>query len=156
MEIQLGRRGVLFRIVRVAANAIIRGQYAFPHVPEITAEELSKRLSSGDAPVLIDTRPKEEFNSGFGHLPNARSFPLMELMENFRSGSKYKARMKELEAQFKEIEAFREQEVITICPGGGFSVVAAEIMAEAGFKDVKSLAGGSDGWFKKGFPTTKG
>jgi hypothetical protein len=33
-------------------------------------------------------------------------------------------------------------------------LVAAEIMAENGFKDVKSLDGGSDGWFKKGFETT--
>lgn len=155
MGIELSRRGVLFRIVRVAANAIIRGQYAFPHVPEITAEELSERISSGKPPLLIDTRPQGEFNSGFGHLPNAKSLPLMELMENFRSGSKYKVRMKELEAQFQEVEAFKDQEVITICPGGGFSVVAAEIMAEAGFKDVRSLKGGSDGWFKKGLPTTK-
>jgi rhodanese-related sulfurtransferase len=28
-------------------------------------------------------------------------------------------------------------------------------MADAGFKDVKSLSGGVDGWFKQGYPTTK-
>lgn len=78
----------------------------------------------------------------------------MDLVGSFGSTDKFKARVKQLETEFKEIDSFKEQEVITICPGGGFSLVAAEIMAENGFKDVKSLDGGADGWFKKGFPTT--
>jgi len=78
----------------------------------------------------------------------------MDLVGSFGNTDKFKERVKKLEAQFNEIESFKEQEVITICPGGGFSLVAAEIMAEAGFKDVKSLSGGVDGWFKKGYPTT--
>jgi len=78
----------------------------------------------------------------------------MDLVGSFGNTDKFKERVKNLEAQFNEIESFKEQEVITICPGGGFSLVAAEIMAEAGFKDVKSLSGGVDGWFKKGYPTT--
>ena len=78
----------------------------------------------------------------------------MDLVGSFGNTGKFKERVKKLEAQFNEIESFKEQEVITICPGGGFSLVAAEIMAEAGFKDVKSLSGGVDGWFKKGYPTT--
>lgn len=78
----------------------------------------------------------------------------MDLVGSFGSTDKFKARVKKLEAEFKEIESFMEQEVYRICPGGGFSLVAAEIMAENGFKDVKSLDGGVDGWFKKGYPTT--
>ena len=78
----------------------------------------------------------------------------MDLVGSFGSTDKFKTRVKELEAEFQEIEGFKEQEVVTICPGGGFSLVAAEIMAENGFKDVKSLDGGVDGWFKKGYPTT--
>jgi rhodanese-related sulfurtransferase len=78
----------------------------------------------------------------------------MDLVGSFGSADKFKQRVNELEAEFKEIEPFKEQEVITICPGGGFSLVAAEIMVEAGFKHVKSLSGGVDGWFRKGYLTT--
>ena len=34
-------------------------------------------------------------------------------------------------------------------------MVAAEIMIEAGFKDVKSITGGMDFWHRKGYPTLK-
>ena len=33
-------------------------------------------------------------------------------------------------------------------------MVAVEILTEAGFKDVKSLTGGTDLWHKNGYPTT--
>lgn len=65
----------------------------------------------------------------------------MELVGSFGSTEAFKAAVKELEAQFDELQPLKDQEVITICPGGGFSLVAAEIMAEAGFQHVKSLAG---------------
>jgi rhodanese-related sulfurtransferase len=103
---------------------------------------------------MIDTRPTEDFTSGFGHIPNSKLIPLMEMVMSFPSAELFKERIKKFEAQFAEVEAFKDKEVVTICPGGGFSLVAAEIMAEAGFKDVKSLDGGVDGWFKKGYPTT--
>ncbi len=145
---------MLFKIARVATSKLIRGEYHFANVGEISAEELREKLKSAQPPLLIDTRPKFEFEGGFGHIPGAKWMPLMELLGGFRSADKFKARVKELEAEFKEIEAYKDREVVTICPGGGFSLVAAEIMAENGFKDVKSLSSGADGWFKKGFETT--
>jgi len=41
-----------------------------------------------------------------------------------------------------------------MCPGGGLSLVAVEILEKAGFKDVKSLKGGTDLWHTSGYPTT--
>jgi 3-mercaptopyruvate sulfurtransferase SseA len=41
-----------------------------------------------------------------------------------------------------------------MCPGGGLSLVAVEILEKAGFKDVKSLKGGTDLWHQSGYPTT--
>lgn len=154
MEVKLSRRGMLFKIARVVTSKLIKGQYHFANVNEISAEDLRDRLNSKQPPLLIDTRSKQEFDSGFGHIPNSKWMPLMDLVGSFGSTDKFKARVKELEAEFKGIESFKEQEVVTICPGGGFSLVAAEIMAENGFKDVKSLDGGADGWFKMGYPTT--
>jgi rhodanese-related sulfurtransferase len=145
---------MLFKIVRLVTCKLIMGNYRYPNVGEISAEDLREQIDSGRPPLLIDTRPTNEFSSGFGHIPNSKNIPLMALMGTFGNSDSFKAAMKDLEGQFDGLEQFREQEVVTICPGGGFSLVAAEIMAEAGFKDVKSLVGGADGWFKKGFATT--
>jgi 3-mercaptopyruvate sulfurtransferase SseA len=145
---------MLFKIARVVTSKLIRGEYHFGNVSEISAEELRERLKTSRPPLMIDTRSKQEFEGGYGHIPGAKWIPLMDLVGSFANTASYKKRVKELEAEFKEIEEFQNQEVVTICPGGGFSLVAAEIMAENGFKDVKSLDGGSDGWFKKGFETT--
>ena len=150
----LSRRGMIFKIVRLVTRKLITGKYRVGNVSEITAEELRERLSSDQPPLMIDTRPTEDFNSGFGHIPNSKLIPLMEMVMSFPSADLFKEKIKTFEVQFAEVEDFKDKEVVTICPGGGFSLVAAEIMAEAGFKDVKSLDGGADGWFKKGYPTT--
>jgi rhodanese-related sulfurtransferase len=153
--INLSRRKMLFQILRVVTSKLIKGQYQYPEVSEMTAEELSQRLNSSQPPVVIDTRSFEEFCSGFGHIPGSKHIPMMDLVMTFTSLQDFKRKVKFLEAQVDEIVPHREKEVVTICPGGGFSLVAAEIMADAGFKDVKSLSRGADGWFKAGYPTTK-
>lgn len=102
----------------------------------------------------MDTRSADEFRAGFGHIPNSRLIPMMDLAASFANLDDFKKKVKALEMQFGEILPFKDHEVVTICPGGGFSLVAAEIMAEAGFSNVKSLSGGIDGWFKQGYPTS--
>ncbi len=63
--------------------------------------------------------------------------------------------MLELESRLSEIMEFKDDEVVTMCPGGGLSLVAVDILNEAGFKDTKSLKGGTDEWRDKGYPLTK-
>lgn len=154
LEININRRQLLFKIVRVATSKLIKGEYQFPAVSEISAEDLNEHINAGHQPVLIDVRSADEFNAGYGHLPHSKQVPLMELVGTFNNFSDFKASIKDLEGQLDEILPAYEEEIVTICPGGGFSLVAAEMLAEAGYKDVKSLSGGSDGWFKKGFPTS--
>jgi len=104
---------------------------------EITVDNLFKRVNSNWPPLLIDVRSAKEFNGGYGHIPNSMSIPMLEL-----------------ESNLEDLEPFKDREIVTMCPGGGMSLVAAELMAEAGFKDVKSLTGGTDLWSKSGYPTT--
>ena len=104
---------------------------------EITVDELFERVNSGRPPLLIDIRSPAEFDGGYGHLPNARSISVLEL-----------------ESHFEELESFKEREIVTMCPGGGLSLVAVEILEKAGFKDVKSLTGGTDLWKKSGYTTS--
>jgi rhodanese-related sulfurtransferase len=90
---------------------------------------------------MIDIRSAEEFNgtgmSKYGHIPNARSIDILELDSNL-----------------EDLEPFKGKEIVTMCQGGGLSLAAVEILIDAGFKDVKSLKGGTDLWHKKGYPTT--
>ena len=104
---------------------------------EITVDELLDHINSDQPPLLVDVRPSSEFDGGYGHLPDARSIPLLDL-----------------ESHFEKLEPFKEKEIVTICPGGGMSLVAVELLEKEGFKDVKSLKGGSDLWHEKGYPMT--
>ncbi len=104
---------------------------------EISVDELFDRVNSDHPPVLLDVRFAPEFNGDQGHLTNALSIPMLEL-----------------ESRLEELESFKDTEIVTICPGGGMSLVAVEVLNEAGFKDVKSLKGGTDLWHEKGYPLT--
>ncbi len=104
---------------------------------EITIDELFERVNSDQPPLLIDIRSPAEFNGGYGHIQDARSIHILEL-----------------ESNFEDLQSFKDKEIVTMCPGGGLSLVAVEILEKAGFKDVKSLKGGTDLWHKKGYPTT--
>ena len=110
-------------------------------LPEITVDDLFDRVNSNQPPLLIDIRDAADFNgtgySKYGHIPNARQIDILEL-----------------ESSLEDLQSFKEKEIVTMCPGGGLSLAAVEILTEAGFKDVKSLKGGTDRWHKKGYPTT--
>ncbi len=104
---------------------------------EITVDELFERVNSDQPPLLIDVRSPAEFDGGYGHIPNARSIPVLKI-----------------ESNIEDLQPFKEKEIVTMCPGGGLSLVAVDILEKAGFKDVKSLKGGTDLWHEKGYPTT--
>ena len=126
------------RFLRMFLYRAFKGKWHLPAVSEIHVDELHDRIEADRQPVLIDVRFSGEFDTGFGHIPGSHSIPIHEL-----------------ETRLDEARPFMEREVVTICPGGGMSLVAAEMLAEAGFQDVKSLKGGIDLWFKKGYPTTR-
>lgn len=102
---------------------------------EITVDELLNRINSNQSPLIIDVRTPKEFAKG--HIKNARSIAIHKLKEFF-----------------DELQPFKEKEIVTICPGGGLSLVAVDILVDGGFSDVKSLHAGMDMWVEKGYPTT--
>lgn len=104
---------------------------------EITVDELYEKTNSHSPPLLIDIRSPKEFQERYGHIPKAISIPVLDLKSNF-----------------DELASFKEREIVTMCPGGGLSLVAVDILTKAGFRDVKSLRGGTDLWHQKGYPMT--
>src|ERR1700677_2339861 len=93
-------------------------------VPGIQAEELKKRLASGENLFLLDVRDENEYeisNIG-GHL-----IPLPELLD----------RLDELDDR---------EEIIALCKMGTRSARAVQLLNKAGFTHVRSLTGGIHAW----------
>lgn len=53
-------------------------------------------------------------------------------------------------------EVPRDQEIIVICNSGNRSQVGRDILLDAGFENVTSIAGGIQGWMSAGYPTVSG
>jgi TusA-related sulfurtransferase/rhodanese-related sulfurtransferase len=102
---------------------------------EISVDQLYERFSSDKPPLIIDIRSSKEFHGKKGHIPNAMHIPV-----------------RELKSHFENLQDHKEKEIITICPGGGMSLIAVDLLVEGGFQDVKSLHDGLDLWTKKGYP----
>jgi rhodanese-related sulfurtransferase len=122
-------------------KTLIKWLFRIHDLPEITVDDLFERVNSDQPPLLIDIRDSADFNgvgySKYGHIPNARSIDILAL-----------------ESKLEDLQSFKDKEIVTMCPGGGLSLAAVEILTDAGFTDVKSLKGGMNLWHKKGYPTT--
>jgi rhodanese-related sulfurtransferase len=128
---------MFIKFIRLFLYRVRKRTWFLPAVSEMTVDQLFDRINSNQPPLIIDVRGAKEFDGDDGHIPNAKSISIMELASSL-----------------EDLHAFREKEIVTICPGGGMSLIAVEIMTEAGFGDVMSLTGGFNLWVKKGYPTT--
>ncbi|MHA2289972.1 MAG: sulfurtransferase TusA family protein [Promethearchaeota archaeon] len=141
-EMKISKPRMILKLVRLFLWTIRKRRWYLPDLNEITADELYERLNSNQPPLIIDTRDEASYNGTgdykdekYGHIPNSQLIPLFELTSHF-----------------EDLQPFREKEIVTLCPGGGASLVAVDVMVEAGFTDVKSLKGGIRKWYKKGYP----
>lgn len=136
---------MILKFPRLFLYRVIKRKWYLPEVPEITVTECFNHLNSNEPPLFIDLRSEAEFEGRgtnnyekHGHIQNAKRISIMKLS-----------------SRFEELQEFKNKEIVTICPGGGMSLIAAEIMTKAGFKDVKSLKGGIWAWAEKGYPLIK-
>ena len=142
-EIKVNKFRMIMKFAKLFFFTMFRTKWFLPGVSEITVEELHERLIAGNNPVIIDTRDRVEYYGAegswkkYGHIKDSMSVPIMQLTSNIG-----------------KLAENKEKDFVTICPGGGMSLVAAEIMVKAGFENVYSLKGGMDDWDRKGYPTT--
>jgi len=86
---------------------------------------------NGAGPILIDVREKDEWTEGF--IPGAQWIP-----RGF------------LELRIEDQVPERSAEIVLYCAGGTRSALAARSLADLGYTNVKSMAGGFTAWKRAG------
>jgi rhodanese-related sulfurtransferase len=117
-------------------NALDLVAAAKAQVTEIPVSEAEAAIR--DADVLIDVREESEFANG--HLPGA--------IHASRG-------MLEFKLSSTPALASRDLKVVLYCKTSGRAALAAAAMREMGYLNVKSIAGGFDGWMAAGKPVAK-
>ena len=107
-------------------------QLAKSQITEISAQELKRRLDTGEDLTVVDVRERDEFIQG--HLPDAVFIP-----RGF------------LELQIEQHQPERNQPLVVYCAGGVRSALAARNLKEMGYTNVISLIGGFNGWKNVGY-----
>jgi adenylyltransferase/sulfurtransferase len=92
---------------------------------QITPQELHRRLTRGEAMVLLDVREPEEL--ALAQLPNVVHIPMGEIP----------GRVHQLDP---------DAEIVVICHHGIRSAHVARFLAQRDFTRVLNLAGGLDAW----------
>jgi rhodanese-related sulfurtransferase len=96
------------------------------------SEALAKRDSGA---FILDVRQPEEWNEA--HIPDSTLIPLDQLPNRIN-------------------ELPKDQEIVVVCRSGNRSAQGRDILLEAGFTDVTSMAGGLNQWKTAGYPTVSG
>src|ERR1700733_4725142 len=97
---------------------------------QISPEKLAEWLKGKNPPRLLDVRQPEEHE--IAALPDSKLMPLGLLLE-----------------RAKEIENWKEEEVVVYFHHGVRSLMAIGALRAAGFQKLHNLAGGIDAWSLK-------
>ena len=100
---------------------------------QIQPSELAERIAAGTAPVILDVRSPEEFAAR--HVPGARNVP-------------YDA----LEGRLGDLGIAPGSEVVAYCQSGRRAAIAERVLRDAGYTNVRDLAGHWKGWHEAGLP----
>src|SRR6266700_365999 len=100
-------------------------------IRETDVEGVKKVVAGKNGTFLIDVREQDEWTEGF--IPGARWIP-----RGF------------LEMRIEEQVPEHSSDIILYCAGGNRSALAARSLAELGYTNVKSMAGGFSAWKRAG------
>ncbi len=101
--------------------------------PALTIDvEPAHEMIEAGSPFVVDVREYDEFTGG--HIPEAVNMPLQEM-------SDYAAHLPE----------DHEAPILVVCETGNRSLSGALFLASLGYRDVRSINGGTTGWRGLGF-----
>ena len=133
---QLYLWGAVALIVLVAVVWIVIGgnsNTASSLPSEVSVSEALAKRDSGA--FILDVRQPEEWNEA--HIPDSTLIPLDQLPN----------RINELPT---------DQAIVVVCRSGNRSAQGRDILLQAGFTNVTSMAGGLNQWKAAGYPTVSG
>jgi phage shock protein E len=104
----------------------------------LTVQQLQASLTKADSTskkgfILIDVRSPEEHQAGV--------IPGTDLNIDFR----------EIQARHREIGAQLDEHIVVYCQSGRRSNIAAETLADLGFRHVYNVSGSMNAWLNAGF-----
>jgi molybdopterin/thiamine biosynthesis adenylyltransferase/rhodanese-related sulfurtransferase len=107
-------------------------QQARAEIDEVTSAEAHAQVDSGEPPVFLDVRNRDEWEEGF--IPGAVWIPRGNL-----------------ESRVEGLLPDREREIVVYCASGTRSVFATKTLGELGYTRVTNMAGGFVDWKRNGF-----
>jgi rhodanese-related sulfurtransferase len=121
--------GILIAVFAGVSLAVFSGQAPTAALPmEVSVDEAYQMQEDGA--FVLDVREQYEWDEK--HIPGATLIPLGELA----------ARVDELP---------RDQEIVVVCRSGNRSQDGRDILLQAGFEQVTSMAGGINQWIESGY-----
>lgn len=102
----------------------------------IINNQLLVNLINSDQGVILDLRDQKAYNEG--HIQGALHIPYAEL-----------------QSRVGELEKHLNKTLILACKFGQHSSVAGTKLRKSGFKDVRRLEGGMNGWRQNSMPVVK-
>ena len=132
----IGALGILVSVLLVLLAACSQKQNdtATADLPkEISVSEAYDKREAGA--FILDVREPDEWKEY--HIPDSTLIPLGQL-------------------QSRVYELPRDQEIVVICRSGNRSQAGRDLLTQAGFTQVTSMAGGIKEWSAAGYPTVSG
>ena len=128
--------------LQVNQSGFETGEVHFPLVADVAAlpvvspEALAAERAGASPPLLVDVREPEEFVGELGHIKGALHVPLDVL-----------------ERRLPKLAGYVGRAVVVVCRSGARSATAGAILRQAGFGQVRNLAGGMLEWNARRLPT---
>ena len=115
--------------LEVAQNKAVADVSVVDGIPQISVQELKRRLDAKEDVFVLDVREPHEVK-----IVNIGA-PLIPLGE--------------LPKRLDELAPYKDREIVIHCKSGGRSQKAAQLLKSAGFQHVENLAGGILAWADK-------
>ncbi len=102
---------------------------------EVSAS-MAAELIKNEKPVILDVRTSNEYKQG--HLHQSILIPVQVL-----------------QSRYKELEMYKDREILIYCATGNRSTVAAKILIDLGFKRIVNMRGGIYNWSRQNYPVAR-
>ncbi|MCP9451130.1 MAG: rhodanese-like domain-containing protein [Nitrospira sp.] len=125
------------------ATVLMMGDVALGAPPSVlTVEQLHSALSKGRSReekgfILVDVRTPQEHRAGM--IP----------------GTDFNIDFREIKSRHRELGAQPDDHIVVYCQSGRRSSIAAQALAELGYRHVYNVEGSMNAWMEAGFPVER-